>query len=72
MSSMRPGESGMFTHGRDWGPFRNLLAYTDGPAPDAQTQGWAFQALGDITDQRLAGIQGRGEAGINSRAASGH
>jgi len=31
-----------------------LLNYTDDTSLDAQTRGWAFQALGDITHQRLA------------------
>ena len=30
-----------------------LLNYTDDPSLDAQTQAWAFQALGDITHQHL-------------------
>ena len=30
-----------------------LLNYTDDPALDAQTHNWAFQALHDITGQRL-------------------
>jgi HEAT repeats len=46
-------ESGMFTHDQRMTAVPQLLNYTDDPALDAQTQGWAFQALGDITHQRL-------------------
>jgi hypothetical protein len=30
-----------------------LINYSDDPALDAQTHAWAFQALADITKQRL-------------------
>jgi hypothetical protein len=46
-------ESGMFTQDQRMTAVPQLLNYTDDPALDAQTQGWAFQALGDITHQRL-------------------
>jgi len=46
-------ESGMFTPEQRMRALPQLLAYTDDPSLDAQTQGWAFQALGDITHQRL-------------------
>jgi len=47
-------ESGMFTHDQRMTAVPQLLNYTDDPSLDAQTRGWAFQALGDITHQRLA------------------
>ena len=46
-------ESGLFTQEQRWTAVPQLLSYTDDPALDAQTQGWAFQALGDISHQRL-------------------
>jgi hypothetical protein len=46
-------ESGMFTPEQRMTAVPQLLNYTDDPSLDAQTQNWAFQALGDITHQRL-------------------
>lgn len=46
-------ESGMFTLEQRMRAVPQLLAYTDDPTLDAQTQGWAFQALADITHQSL-------------------
>ncbi|MGA7752916.1 MAG: HEAT repeat domain-containing protein [Candidatus Sulfotelmatobacter sp.] len=46
-------ESGMFTPQQRFSAIPQLLAYTDDPSIDAQTHGWAFQALGDITHQRF-------------------
>ncbi len=45
--------SGMFTDDQRFSVVPQLLNYTDDPALDAQTHAWAFQALGDITHQRL-------------------
>jgi len=46
-------ESGMFSPEQRHTTIPTLLNYTDDPSLDGQTQGWAFQALGDITHQRL-------------------
>jgi hypothetical protein len=46
-------ESGMFTREQRLGAVPQLLNYSDDPALDAQTHTWAFEALGDITQQRL-------------------
>ena len=46
-------ESGMFTPEQHMSTVPHLLNYTDDPSLDAQTHAWAFQALGDITHQRL-------------------
>ena len=46
-------ESGMFTAEQRMSAVPQLLNYSDDPALDAQTHAWAFQALGDITHQRL-------------------
>jgi len=46
-------ESGMFTPEQRYSAVPQLLNYTDDPALDAQTHAWAFQALSDITRERL-------------------
>ena len=46
-------ESGLFTPEQRMSAVRQLLNYTEDPSLDVQTHGWAFQALGDITHQRL-------------------
>jgi HEAT repeats len=46
-------ESGMYTPQQRMTAVPQLVNYTDDPALDAQTHGWAFQALNDITHQRL-------------------
>jgi len=46
-------ESGLFTRDQRMMAVPLLLNYTDDTSLDAQTQAWAFQALGDITHQRL-------------------
>jgi hypothetical protein len=46
-------ESGMFTPEQRFTAVPQLLNYTDDPSLDAQTHAWAFQALSDITRQRL-------------------
>ncbi|HVR23708.1 MAG TPA: HEAT repeat domain-containing protein [Candidatus Polarisedimenticolia bacterium] len=46
-------ESGMFTHDQRLIAVPRLIDYADDPALDAQTRGWAYQALADITKQRL-------------------
>jgi HEAT repeats len=46
-------QSGMFTRGQRWSAIPQLLHYTDDAALDSQTRNWAFQALADISGQRL-------------------
>ncbi len=46
-------ESGLFTPEQRYTAIPQLLNYTDDPSLDAQTHAWAFQALSDITRQRL-------------------
>ncbi len=46
-------ESGMLTHNQRLIAVPRLIDYAEDPALDAQTRGWAFQALADITRQRL-------------------
>jgi HEAT repeat protein len=45
--------SGLFTPEQRLTAVPALLNYTDDNSLDARTHGWAFQALGDITHQRL-------------------
>lgn len=46
-------ESGMLTHEQRLTAVPQLINYSEDAALDAQTHAWAFQALGDITKQRL-------------------
>ncbi len=46
-------ESGLFTPEQRMTAVPQLIQYSDDPSLDAQTRGWAFQALGDITHQRF-------------------
>jgi hypothetical protein len=46
-------ESGMFSSEQRLSAMPQLLNYSDDPTLDAQTHAWAFQALADITGQRL-------------------
>jgi len=45
--------SGMFSQQQRMSVVPKLLDYSEDPSLDAQTHGWAFQALGDISGQRL-------------------
>jgi hypothetical protein len=51
-------ESGMLSHEQRLAAVPRLIAYSDDPTLDAQTHAWAFQALGDITKQRLPNDSG--------------
>ena len=46
-------QSGMLTQEQRLTAVPQLLNFTDDPSLDAQTHAWAFQALADITGQRL-------------------
>jgi hypothetical protein len=46
-------ECGMLTHEQRLTAVPTLVSYTGDPSLDAQTHTWAFQALADITQQRL-------------------
>lgn len=46
-------ESGMFTAEQRLSAVPQLLNYSDDPSLDSQTHAWAFEALGDMTHQRL-------------------
>jgi hypothetical protein len=64
-------ESGMFTQDQRMTAVPQLLNYSEDPALDAQTQGWAFQALGDITHQRLPRDSAAWRRWHEKQAASG-
>jgi hypothetical protein len=51
-------ESGMLTHEQRLTAVPQLINYSSDPALDAQTHGWAFQALNDITKQHLPNDSG--------------
>jgi len=51
-------ESGMLSHDQRLTAVPQLINYSDDPALDAQTHAWAFQALADITKQRLPNDSG--------------
>jgi hypothetical protein len=46
-------QSGMLSHEQRLTAVPQLIDYSGDPTLDAQTRGWAFQALADITRQRL-------------------
>jgi len=46
-------QSGMLSHQQRLAAVPQLINYSNDPTLDAQTRGWAFQALADITKQRL-------------------
>jgi hypothetical protein len=46
-------ESGMLSHQQRLAAVPQLINYSGDPSLDAQTQAWAFQALANITKQRL-------------------
>lgn len=46
-------ESGMLSHELRLTAVPQLINYSEDPALDSQTHAWAFQALGDITRQRV-------------------
>src|SRR5581483_3896712 len=50
--------SGLFTPEQRMTTVPQLIQYSDDPSLDAQTHGWAFQALGDITHQRFGNDSG--------------
>lgn len=58
--------SGLFTPQQRFTAVPQLLNYSDDASLDAQTHGWAFQALGDITHQRLPNDAGAWRNWYNS------
>jgi hypothetical protein len=63
-------QSGMFTQDQRLAAVPQLLNYTDDPSLDAQTHAWAFQALGDITGQRLPNDSGAWRSWYEREVAS--
>jgi hypothetical protein len=64
-------ESGMFTREQRLAAVPQLLNYSDDPSLDARTHGWAFQALGDITQQRLPNDSAAWRSWYQTSVASG-
>jgi HEAT repeat protein len=48
-------DSGMFTREQRWKALPHLLPMMDDPKLDAQTRGWVFQALREISGASIAG-----------------
>ncbi len=63
--------AGMFTPQQRMAAVPQLLNYTDDPALDAQTHVWAFQALHDITQQRLPSDSAAWRNWYEKQAATG-
>ncbi|MGA8762231.1 MAG: HEAT repeat domain-containing protein [Candidatus Sulfotelmatobacter sp.] len=64
-------ESGMFTREQRLSAVPQLLNYSDDSSLDARTHGWAFQALGDITQQRLPNDSAAWRSWYQTSVASG-
>lgn len=64
-------QSGMLTHERRLTAVPQLILYSDDPALDAQTHAWAFQALTDITGQRLPNDSGAWREWYRTAVVSG-
>lgn len=62
--------SGLFTQEQRDRAIPTLLNYTEDPSLDAQTHAWAFQALGDITHQRLPNDPAAWRGWYHKQAAS--
>ena len=63
-------ESGMLSHEQRLTAVPQLIDYSEDPALDAQTHAWAFQALADITRQRLPNDAGVWRTRYQTSAAS--
>ena len=61
-------QSGMFTREQRMSAVPQLLNYSDDPSLDAQTHAWAFQALTDITGQRLPAESGAWRSWYENRS----
>jgi HEAT repeat protein len=64
-------QSGMLSHQQRLAAVPQLINYSGDPALDAQTRGWAFQALTDITGQRLPNDSAVWRAWYQTSAISG-
>ena len=64
-------ESGMLTHEQRLIAVPQLINYSDDPALDGQTHGWAFQALKDITRQSLPNDSAAWRSWYQTSAGSG-
>ena len=64
-------ESGMLSRGQRLIAVPQLINYSDDPTLDSQTRAWAFQALVDITKQRLPNDSAAWRNWYQTSAASG-
>ncbi len=64
-------ESGMFTPEQRATVVPQLIDYLDDPSLDAQTHGWAFHALSDITHQHLGNDPAAWRSWYQKQVASG-
>ena len=64
-------ESGMLSHDQRLIAVPQLINYSSDPALDAQTRAWAFQALADITKQRLPNDSATWRAWYQTSVVSG-
>jgi HEAT repeat protein len=64
-------ESGMLTHDQRLAAVPQLINDSDDPALDAQTRAWAFQALADISKQRLPNDTAAWRSWYQTSVASG-
>jgi HEAT repeats len=64
-------ESGMLTREQRLTAVPQLVSYSDDPSLDTQTHAWAFQALGDITQERLPNDSAAWRNWYRTVAASG-
>jgi HEAT repeats len=64
-------QSGMLSQQQRLAAVPQLINYSGDPTLDAQTQGWAFQALSDITGQRLPNDSAAWRAWYQTSVVSG-
>jgi len=64
-------ESGMLRHEQRLTAVPQLISFSEDPALDPQTRAWAFQALGDITKQRLPNDSGAWRSWYQTAVARG-
>lgn len=64
-------QSGMLSHQQRLAAVPQLINYSGDPSLDAQTRTWAFQALTDITQQRLPNDPAAWRAWYQTSVASG-
>lgn len=64
-------ESGLYTQEQRMSAVSRLIDFSGDPSLDAQTHGWAIQALGDITHQRFGADSGAWRRWYDSEIGNG-